>query len=55
MTRFAAGIISGVTMGLLVGAGVTMTTDERQRRRFMRDSRRAMRKAGHYFGDMLDD
>ena len=57
MTRFATGLvgIGGVTVGLLIGAGLTMTTtDSRERRRLVRDSKRAMRKAGHYFNDMFD-
>jgi len=54
MTRFASGLLGGVAVGLLLGAGVTMTTDEKQRKRLMRDSRRAMRKAGNYFEDMFD-
>jgi uncharacterized protein with FMN-binding domain len=58
MTRLTSAAIGGVavTVGLLIGAGVTTiaATDSRQRRRIMRDSRRAMRKAGHYFHDIFD-
>ena len=55
MARFATGLIGGVTVGLLVGAGFTLTaTDSRERRRMIRDSKRAMRKAGHYFQDIFD-
>jgi len=54
MTRFTSGLIGGIAMGVLVGAGLTMTTDEKQRRRMMRDSKRALRKAGNYFEDMFD-
>jgi hypothetical protein len=57
MTRIATGLvgIGGVTVGLLIGAGITLTTsDTRERRRLIRDSKRAMRKAGHYFNDMFD-
>ena len=56
MNRFATGLlgIGGVTLGLLIGAGITLTTDERDRTRLVRDSKRAMRKAGHYFNDMFD-
>lgn len=57
MTRLASGLIGigGVTVGLLIGAGLTIgTTDSRERRRLLRDSRRAVRKAGHYFNDMFD-
>lgn len=55
MVRFATGLIGGVTVGLLVGAGFTLTaTDSRERRRMIRDSKRAMRKAGHYITDILD-
>ena len=58
MTRIASAVIggAGVAVGLLIGAGVTTiaATDSRQRRRIMRDGRRAMRKAGHYFHDIFD-
>ncbi|MCL2387304.1 MAG: hypothetical protein FWC89_07110 [Defluviitaleaceae bacterium] len=56
MMRLTGAIVSGVTVGLLIGAGVTTiaATDQRQRRRIMRDSRRAMRNAGHYFHDIFD-
>ena len=53
MTRFTSGLLGGVAMGLLLGAGITMSTDDKQRRRMMRDSKRAMRKAGNYFEDMF--
>lgn len=52
--RFATGMIGGVTLGLLIGAGFIATTDKKQRRRMMRDGRRAVRKAGHYIHDMFD-
>ncbi|MCL1885121.1 MAG: hypothetical protein FWF81_15360 [Defluviitaleaceae bacterium] len=55
MTRFAGGLISGVTVGLLIGAGFTITTtDSKERRKMIRDSKRAMRKASHYINDMFD-
>ncbi|MCL2225067.1 MAG: hypothetical protein FWB96_08905 [Defluviitaleaceae bacterium] len=57
MTRFATGLlgIGGVTVGLLLGSALTIgTTDSRERRRMVRDSKRAMRKAGHYFNEMFD-
>jgi len=55
MTRLATGLIGGVTIGLLVGAGFTLSaTDTRERRRMIRDSKRAMRRAGHYINDMFD-
>lgn len=55
MVRFATGVIGGVTVGLLIGAGFTMTaTDTKKRRRMLRDSKRAMRKAGHYLHDIFD-
>ncbi|MCL1862907.1 MAG: hypothetical protein FWF78_05025 [Defluviitaleaceae bacterium] len=55
MTRFAKGVISGVTAGLFIGASIAAaTTDSKDRRRMIRDGKRAMRKAGHYFHDMFD-
>ena len=51
MTRL--GIIGGIAAGILLGAGLTMSTDEKHRRRMMRDSKRAIRKAGNYFEDMF--
>lgn len=54
MTRFTSGLIGGVTVGLLVGASIISATDSSQRRRIIRDSRRAVRRAGHYFNDIFD-
>jgi hypothetical protein len=55
MTRFASGLIGGVAAGLLLGSAFTFSaTDSKERRRMIRDSKRAMRKAGHYFHDMFD-
>ena len=51
MTRL--GIIGGLAVGMIVGAGISLSTDERHRRRVMRNSKRALRKAGHYFEDMF--
>ena len=50
MSRFTSGLIGGIAVGLIVGAG--MMTDERQRRRMKRDSRRALKKAGHFIDDI---
>ena len=54
MTRFTSGLISGVTVGLIVGASLITATDSKQRRRMVRDSKRAMRKAGHYINDIFE-
>jgi len=55
MMRLANGIISGVAVGVIIGTGITIAaTDSKQRRRMVRDSRRAVRKAGHYFHDIFD-
>ena len=57
MSRLTTGLIGigGVTVGLLIGAGFTISaTDSRQRRRMIRDSKRAMRKAGHYINDIFE-
>ena len=53
MMRFTSVLVSGIAVGLLLGAGATMTTDEKQRRQMMRSSRRALRKAGHLMEDMF--
>ncbi|MCL2572664.1 MAG: hypothetical protein FWE11_09710 [Defluviitaleaceae bacterium] len=50
MSRFTSGLIGGLAVGLIVGASAM--TDEKQRRRMMRDSKRAVRKAGHFFDDI---
>jgi len=50
MSRFTSGLIGGLAVGMLVGAG--LMTDEKQRRRIKRDSRRALKKAGHFIDDM---
>jgi len=52
--RFATGLLSGVAVGLLASMGVIATTDKKTRRRMMRDSKRAVRRAGHYVHDILD-
>jgi len=55
MTRFASGLIGGITVGLLIGAGFTISaTDSKQRRKMIRESKRAMRNAGHYFNDIFE-
>ncbi|MDR0272968.1 MAG: hypothetical protein LBI27_06590 [Clostridiales bacterium] len=54
MARFATGLLGGVTVGIIVGAGLITATDSKQRRRMMRDSRRAVRKAGHYISDIFE-
>jgi len=50
MSRFTSGLIGGLAVGVIVGAG--LMTDEKQRRRMKRDSKRALRKAGHFIGDL---
>jgi len=50
MNKFTSGLIGGIAVGLIVGAG--LMTDEKQRRRIKRDGKRAMRKAGHFFDDI---
>ena len=51
MSRFTHGLISGLAFGLMLGASVHMT-DEKHRRRMVRDSRRAIKKAGHFIDDI---
>ncbi|MCL2048233.1 MAG: hypothetical protein FWG87_05850 [Defluviitaleaceae bacterium] len=55
MTKFANGIISGLAVGIIIGTGLTVTaTDTKQRRRMVRDTKRAARRAGHYFNEIFD-
>jgi len=50
MSRFASGLLGGIAVGLIIGAGAM--TDEGDRRRMKRESRRALRKAGHFIDDI---
>ena len=50
MSRFTNGLIGGLAVGIMIGAG--LMTDEKQRRRMVRDSRRAVKKAGHFIDDI---
>ena len=50
MNRFTSGLIGGLAVGLMIGVGCM--TDEKQRRRMKRDSKRALKKAGHIFDDI---
>jgi len=52
MSRFTTGLLGGIAVGLIIGAGAM--TDEKDRRRMKRDSKRALRKAGHFFDDIKD-
>jgi hypothetical protein len=55
MTRITGGLISGVAIGIIIGTGLTISaTDSKQRRRMVRDSKRAVRRAGHYIHDIFD-
>jgi len=51
MNRFTSGLIGGLAVGIALGIGCTMT-DEKRRRSMMRDSRRAIKKAGHFIDDI---
>jgi len=50
MSRFTTGLLGGLAVGLMLGAGAM--TDEKQRRRMKRDSKRALKKAGHFIDDI---
>jgi len=50
MNRFTSGLIGGLAVGLIIGA--TAMTDERDRRKMMRDGKRTLRKAGHFVDDI---
>jgi len=52
MTNFTTGLVGGVALGLIIGTGIALT-DSGYRHRMMRDSKRAMRKAGHAIEDMF--
>ena len=51
--RLASMIVSGVAVGLLIGASASMSIDDRTRRQMMRGSKRAMRKASHFVDDIF--
>ena len=50
MSRFTSGLVSGLVAGVALGMANALS-DERYRERKVRDSRRAMKRAGH----MIDD
>ena len=50
MSRFTSGLIGGIAVGIMIGAGCM--TDEKQRRRMKRDGKRALKKAGHFIDDI---
>jgi hypothetical protein len=47
MIRFTGGL----AIGLIIGTGIALT-DSKKRNKMMRDSKRILRKAGHFFEDM---
>ncbi|MCL2371808.1 MAG: hypothetical protein FWC78_00205 [Defluviitaleaceae bacterium] len=51
MVRFASGLMGGIAVGMIIGAGAILTTDEKSRRRMMKKSRRNMKRASA----MLDE
>lgn len=53
MHRFTGGLVSGLAVGMAIGMGFALT-DDKYRRRMAKDSRRAMRRAGHLFDDFCD-
>jgi len=52
MTNFTTGLVGGVALGIIIGTGIAFT-DSGYRHRVVRDSRRAMHKAGHAIEDMF--
>ena len=50
MSRFTTGLIGGIAVGLIIGVGSSMT-DDKHRRRVMREGKRSLKKAGHVFDD----
>ena len=51
MNRFMTGLVTG---SVLAAVGVSfLMTDNRQRKRVIKDGRRAMRKAGDFIGDII--
>ena len=51
MDRFVTGLLGGLTVGLLIGAG--SMTSEKQRRQMKREGKRVIKKAGNYIDDMV--
>ena len=52
MTNFTTGLVGGVALGIIIGTGIALT-DSGYRHRMVRDSKRAMHKAGHAIEDMF--
>ena len=51
MDRFVTGLLGGLTVGLIIGAG--SMTSEKQRRQMKREGRRVVKKAGHFIDDIV--
>ncbi len=52
MNRFSTGLIAG---GIITAVGVSLLmSDAKSRRRVVKDGKRAMRKAGDFFGGVTD-
>ncbi len=52
MSRFSTGMIAG---GIITAVGISLlASDAKSRRRVVKDSKRAMRKAGDFIGGVTD-
>ena len=50
MSRFTSGLIGGIAVGLIIGASAM--TDDRDRRRMKRESKRALSRAGNFIDNI---
>ena len=53
MRRFTTALVGGMAIGLIIGASATAASDEDNRRKIMKTSKRAMRKAGNVLEDIF--
>jgi len=51
--RYTGVLIGGIAVGMLIAAGAAISSDDKSRRKIMRGSKRAFRKAGHMIEDMF--
>lgn len=53
MHKFTGGLIGGLAAGIAIGVGIAMT-DDKFRHRMVKENKRRLRKAHHFFDDIRD-
>ena len=48
------GIVGGLAAGILIGVGSMALNDDKTRKRMLKNRKRAMRRASHFFDDFRD-